>query len=118
MDISEKDMRFLERRKKFVASWNATGTMLLVGGGVVLAVLFIQAPLLVNPWEVVARIRAAELEPRYLELMAALMPVAVLLCFFVMAAGVAMAFAAFANERRYLAIIDRLGKSDTHSGGA
>ena len=31
MDISEKDMRFLERRKKFVASWNATGTMLLVG---------------------------------------------------------------------------------------
>ncbi|MCC6699310.1 MAG: hypothetical protein IT365_27035 [Candidatus Hydrogenedentes bacterium] len=112
MDIPENDRRFLERRRKLATTWNATGMMVLVGMGVVLTVFFIQAPSLVNPYHVVARLQAGELEPRYLELMAVMLPVAVLLCFFVMAAGVLLSFAVFANERRYIAILTGLLAAD------
>ena len=58
------------------------------------------------------RIREGSLEPGTLQLMAGLLPVAMLAILALVGAPVALAFAAFSNEKRHLRIIDALLTKD------
>ena len=70
--------------------------------------LFLTSPLLVAPWEVAGRIRTDSIPPTTLQVMGLMLPLAILGCFVLLVVVVAFQFAAAANERRLLQIIDSL----------
>lgn len=106
--LIDADRRFLGRRRRFVASWNRTGTILLLALGALLAWLSLQAPWLVNPLHVAKTLRRGAADPAALETAAVLLPAVVLLLFLVVSLFVFLGYAIVRNERRYLAIIGQL----------
>jgi hypothetical protein len=108
MTLSERDVRFVEQRRVLASRWRVVGWALLAAIAAVVGFLFLESPMLVSPWEVAGRIRTDSIPPTTLEIMSLMLPVTMLGCFILLAIVVAFQFAAAANERRLLAIIDSL----------
>jgi hypothetical protein len=107
--LTAEQRRFLARRAPLVHAWRLVGPVLLVsllGLGLWLAWF---APLLANPFVVLARLEANSLACSTMALSAAILPVVVLLCLLLAIVLVIFAFVAFAHERRYLVMVERLG---------
>jgi len=106
--LTDVDRTWLERRRRLTRTWTPVGVLLvlLLLGGAALAAR--TAPLLFNPLAVTARLRDGRMDPRTLELMAAMLPVVMLMCLAIALAVLAFAFVAFRNERRYLRIMAAL----------
>ena len=111
MDLTEKDRQFLARRRKLVRMWPLVGTILLIGFVGFGAWLLWTKPLLVNPYVVVARLDSGPLSPSTTSLMASLLPLATLMCLVLSVAVILFAFAAISNEKKYMAIIEKLDDS-------
>ena len=109
--FSEKDARFLGKRRKLVRWWNLVGSMTFAGLVVFVAWMFWAHPRLINPIHVVGELQAGSISQATLEIMAAMLPMIVLAIFFVLVVMIGFAFAMIGNERRYLRIIDRLTSS-------
>lgn len=108
---SEIEMQFVARRVKLVRRWPAVGillVMLLSGFG---AWLYFTRPLLINPFYVFSRLQEGSIPASSMKLMAAMLPVAILLCLVLVLTIVLFAFVAFANERKYQAIIRHLSSA-------
>jgi len=112
MALSEDEARFLKRRRWFVKSWKVVAVLVVVGLGAVLVYLSISAPQLVNPMHVARQLEAKAVERLDLEVQAVLLPVAILGWFAIVAAVIVLGFGVIANERKHLAIIDRLTGGD------
>lgn len=108
MTFNEQERSFLERRRRFTRSWPLVGTLLLAAVLTLTAWLFWSNPLLVNPWAVLTGLKAQSLPESTLSLMAFLLPIATLLCLSTLCILVLLTFVAFSNERRHIAVIDRL----------
>jgi uncharacterized BrkB/YihY/UPF0761 family membrane protein len=106
--VDEQSQSFLKKRRRMTQFWPVIGTLLLAGVLAFLVWMFLKKSLLVNPFEVTSRIDAGTLENSTLTLMAGMLPIVFLACFFILIVVVLFAFSAFANERRYLRIIDAL----------
>ncbi len=106
--LTDVDRTWLERRRRLTRAWTPVGVLLvlLLLGAAALAAR--TAPLLFNPLAVTARLRDGRMDPRTLELMAAMLPVVMLMCLAITLAALVLAFAAFRNERRYLKILAAL----------
>ena len=78
--------------------------------------LWISRPLLVNPWEVLSRLKSASIQDSTMTLMAAMLPIVFLACIFLLLALIAICFLAFSNERKHLAIIQRLDADGADPG--
>ncbi len=103
--MTEDENRFIIRRVKLVRAWPWAGSALIVlicGLG---AWLYTTRPLLVDPFAVLARVHDDSIPASTLTFMAALLPVAVLTCLFLAIVIVLFAFAAFAIEKKYLALL-------------
>jgi hypothetical protein len=111
--MHDDDLRFIEKRARLSRSWKPAGALAITVLAAVLAWLFASSPLLVNPVFVAARIENGMLERVTVDLMALMLPIAVLGCFVTTTIMIVFGFAVFAVERRYLAIIERL-----RTGGA
>ena len=81
MALDEADAVFVKRRSALVRRWPIAGSSMLVGIVAVFGFLVYSSPLLVNPWQVAARIKAETLAVPTLTLMAALLPIVFLSCF-------------------------------------
>jgi len=68
------DAQFLDKRRRFVRTWNLVGTALLAALAALTAWLFTASPSLVNPPQVAAEIARGALPQSTLELMAGLLP--------------------------------------------
>lgn len=112
MPLDEADLAFVRRRSALVRRWPVVAWAMLAGIVAVFGFLVYSSPLLVNPWEVAARIKADTIAVPTLTLMAALLPIAFLSCFVLLVALVLFQFAAMANERRLLRIVASLGATD------
>ncbi len=108
MELSQTQQEFLEKRRKLVRSWPAIGLMLLIGMVATLLWLWLQQPMLINPFEVVDRLESGSIENSTVTLMAVMLPLVFLVCFVLLMIVVIFAYAAFANEKKHLAIIDIL----------
>jgi hypothetical protein len=108
MSLSEADARFVGQRRVLVRRWPFVGWVLLAAIAAVVGFLFLTSPLLVSPWEVAGRIRTDAIPQPTLQVMSVMLPLTMLGCFILLAVVVAFQFAAAANERRLLAIIDSL----------
>ncbi|WP_200382724.1 hypothetical protein [Thiococcus pfennigii] len=70
--------------------------------------LWLSAPVLVDPWFVLDGLASGAFSEGTIRLMAAMLPVVVLLCLLVVLVSLLLAFAVFSNERRLIALIRRL----------
>jgi hypothetical protein len=106
--LSEKDLKFIEIRRRFVKSTYLIGFLLAAFlTGLFLWLLF-QVPDMINPFHVQRQISSNALSASALKVMAVLLPLMVLVAFFLAASIILFGFSAFANERHYLKIIDSL----------
>jgi hypothetical protein len=111
MPLTAQDRQLLKRRKTLVGAWPIAGTVLLIGPGGFAAWLCWTQPLLVNPDAVLARLDDGFLPASTLSLMAVFLPIAVWMCVVLGAAVILVAFGAVANEKRHMAIIEKLASS-------
>ncbi|HOC42475.1 MAG TPA: hypothetical protein PKJ99_05575 [Thermoanaerobaculales bacterium] len=106
--LTEDDAVFVDQRRGLARRWRYVGWALLAAIVGVVGFLFLTSPLLVAPWEVAGRIRTDSIPPTTLQVMGLMLPLAILGCFVLLVVVVAFQFAAAANERRLLQIIDSL----------
>ncbi len=116
--ITDKDVQFIEKRRRLVRWWNLVGSVMLAGLATFVAWMFWAQPRLINPLHVVGEIEAARLTQSSLEVMAVMLPMAVLLIFLVLAVMIGFAFAMMGNERRYLKVIDQLKAGADNGAGS
>jgi len=106
--LAENDLAFLQMRRRFLRFWKIAGFSTLVFLTGLFSWLYFKVPNLVNPFHVQRQIESNALTPSVLKVMAALMPLMMVLAFFLSVAIILFGFSAYANERRYLKIIDSL----------
>jgi hypothetical protein len=106
--LAENDLAFLQMRRRFLRFWRIAGFSTLVFLSALFFWLLFKVPNLVNPFHVQRQIDSNALTPTALKVMAVLTPLMVSVAFFLAAAIILFGFSAYANERRYLKIIDSL----------
>ena len=106
--LTENELAFLQMRRRFLRFWKIAGFSTLVFLTGLFSWLYFKVPNLVNPFHVQRQIESNALTPSVLKVMAALMPLMMVLAFFLSVAIILFGFSAYANERRYLKIIDSL----------
>ncbi len=106
--LAENDLAFLQMRRRFLRFWKIVGVSTLVFLAALFSWLYFKVPNLVNPFHVQRQIESDTLTPSALKVMAALMPLMMVLAFFLSVAIILFGFSAYANENRYLKIIDSL----------
>ena len=106
--LAENDLAFLQMRRRFLRFWKIAGVSSLVFLAALFSWLYFKVPNLVNPFHVQRQIESNALTPSALKVMAALMPLMMVLAFFLSVAIILFGFSAYANENRYLKIIDSL----------
>lgn len=109
MVLSEAEKAFIHRRRRLARSWPYVGAGILALIASFVVWLVLTKPLLVNPFLVLSELRSGALQQATVTLMAGLLPVAVSAALMVCIAIVILAYAAFSNERKYLAILERCG---------
>lgn len=108
VELTAKEEAFIKKRAKFAHSWPLVGSAMLAmvfGFG---AWLWFSNPLLINPWAVLSGLDSESIEDTTITLMAGMLPLVMLTCLFLLVVTLVLSFAAFANERRLIAIIRRL----------
>ena len=111
MNLTATEHAFVAKRRKLVAAWP------WVGGGLIFALLglavwlWVRVPLMINPWAAIRDIEAGAVEETTLILMAVMLPITLLACLGALIAMLALFFAAFSNERKLIAVIDRFQES-------
>ena len=106
--LAENELAFLQMRRRFLRFWKIAGVSSLVFLAALFSWLYFKVPNLVNPFYVQRQIESNALTPSALKVMAALMPLMLVLAFFLSIAIIFFGFSAYANENRYLKIIDSL----------
>lgn len=112
MALPEPDLDFLRLRKRLVRWWPMAAYALLSVLALCLVGLVYNSPYLANPFFVAKQLGSGLIESPTLAISAVLLPVVVLLLFLVVAIFIILGFALFANEKRYLKIIDALLNED------
>jgi hypothetical protein len=106
--VPEKDLKFIEIRRRFLKSTYKMGFLFSAFlTGLFLWLLFTM-PDMINPFHVQRQVTSKALSVSALSVMAVLMPLMVLVAFFLAASIILFGFSVFANERHYLRIIDSL----------
>lgn len=108
MELTQQDRVFVERRATLARNWPIVGTVCLGGVFCLAGWLWFTRPWLVNPWAVFSGLEAGSIPGPTVLLMAAMLPVVVLACLFVLVVCLIFGFTAFSNERKHLEIIRRL----------
>lgn len=108
MELTEKEQRFLQKRRLLLKYWPIAGSFSLLLLGMLTAWLFWSSPLLVNPNLVWKELQSGGLGESQALIMAGLLPVVMLLALLLTLVVILFGFTALRNEKRELAIIDRL----------
>jgi hypothetical protein len=72
------------------------------------AYLLHSTPLLINPFAVASGIESGSVEQSTLQMMALFVPVLFIMLCFLLVVLVVLIYAAFANEKKYLALLDQM----------
>lgn len=99
------DRAFLERRNKLIKAWSYTAILLmLLLLGLALG-LYLFVPLFINPYQLIAALKTQSLDYGTLELLAAMVPLLVLMIFLVLLSLIGFMHSMMQNEKRYQKII-------------
>jgi len=97
---------YLKKRRGLLRAWRYAGPLLLLMVGVLAVYVFIRTPMMINPFAVIAALEAGTLAPDMLRLMAVFVPMLFVTVCFLLVVLVLLMYVAFANERKYLEILD------------
>lgn len=106
--LNQQQNSYLEKRRKFVHLWHYVGPLLLIGILGFATYLFVNTPLLINPYEILSRLESHSIKQSSLEMMAVLLPIMFIVVCFLLIVLVAIMYAAFSNEKKYLEIVDEI----------
>jgi hypothetical protein len=112
MKLSAQELSFVARRERITRYWVVVGGALLLLLGALGVWLWVRVPYLVDPRAVAEGIRTGTLPESTMALLAAMLPVVVLMLLGVVAVGVLLASVAVSNERRLIRIIQRERAAD------
>lgn len=98
----------LARRRRLLRWWPAAGLFALLMLAAVFAWLALNAPELVNPFMVARQLQEGTLDVSSMQLMAAMLPVVMLVLLSVVAALLVFVHVTLSREKRYQQIIERL----------
>ena len=110
MHLTVDEARFVAKRSRLVNAWRPVGTLLLIAVGGLAGWLFWSVPLLANPFAVLDRLQGDAIPASSMALATVMLPVVFLACVLLAVMIVLLVFAAIANERRYLMIVQRLSE--------
>jgi hypothetical protein len=105
MTLTEEDERFLRKREALTRAWPIFGGFLLAALTFWIGWMLWRNTLVVNPYAMLGAIRDGTIEQSTLQLMAGMLPVAMILIFGLSAGIVLLLYGTFSNEKRYLGII-------------
>ena len=108
MPSPDRLRRQVEKRRRIVRTFPIGFGLLLLQFALTEGVLLATLPLHTNPFYMAECVRADTLDPETLSRMAAMLPVMVQFCMLIELALFVCIFAAWINERKYLALIDLL----------
>ncbi len=106
--LTDVQAAFLKKRRWRARSWRVVGIILIFVLIGLVVWLCVRVPNLINPFRVLRQVESGALAQSALETMAILLPLAFAGVIFLLVVIVGFGFLVFANERRYLAIIDSL----------
>lgn len=106
--LTAVEERWLDRRRRFVALWPVVGSGMVVMVVGFWGYLFLRRPLLANPVHLMHELQRHAVSEATLVVLAAIGSLMVLATGVLLLVIVAFAFAAMANERRLIAMLDRL----------
>lgn len=109
MSLSQAESLFVEKREKLTKLWPAFGFGILSVLAAFAFWLWIESPHLINPWVVKVSLENGTLPESMMVLMAAMLPIMMLIFLSFAGAMVVLAFAAFSNERRLIQLLRREG---------
>lgn len=112
MSLSAREAEFLAKRRQLISAWRYVGGLLSLACASIALYLWLRVPLLGNPVETAQRIEAGTVAGTTLRLSAVMLPIAMSLLCVVIAALIVVIYRAFAHERRYIAIIDKLQRPE------
>ncbi len=108
MALSKEQRDYLDKRRKILRFWPFAGPFLPLGIAGLAIHLYVNTPLLIDPYEVLSRIEAHSIKQSSLEIMAVMLPITFIAICFLLVMLVVVMYAAFANERRYLEIVGEM----------
>lgn len=108
MPLSEKDQKFIDKRKKLTKYFPICGWGYLAILGGYLSWAFLKTPILLNPYIVQQRILTKQIEESSLVLMASMFPIAFSTVFFILIVLVVFMFVWNSHENKYLKIIEQM----------
>jgi hypothetical protein len=107
VSLNSQELAWVARRRTFLALWPwAGGAMIAALLGFAIW-LWLAVPLMINPW---AAIRAAEggsIDDTTLTAMALMLPILLIACLVVLVVMIGVLFAAFANEKKLIAMVEK-----------
>jgi len=111
--LTKPESSFIQKRKKLLKLWPITASILLLGIAFLTAWLFWNTPLLINPYAAIEQLNTQSIPDSTTSLMVAMLPIVMLMCLFLTVVLILFMFVAFSNEKRHMAIIERLLQSDS-----
>jgi hypothetical protein len=106
--LSERDQRFIEKRRWLASHWNLVGSVTLAGLMTFVAWMFWAHQRMVNPLQMLTEIEAGQIPLATLEIMAVMLTIMMPAVLILLALVITLGFAVFGIERRYQRIIDEL----------
>ena len=108
MNLTPKEQAFIDRRRKLLKAWPWAGGGALALLAALVTWLWIEVPMMINPWAAMEAVRGGTLEESTLVVMALMLPILVLAVMGVLGVMVALLFVALSHERRLIGMLDRL----------
>jgi len=106
--LTEAQEKFMTRRRRFVRTWPFVGLVLLAALAGVFIYVFVRTPLLANPFYVNDALLDRTLADGQARAMAVFVPILFWMVFLLGVMLILLAFASFANERKWAQIVEAL----------
>ncbi len=106
--LSADQVEFLRQRRVFVSVWRSIGPLVVGGLLIFVATMLLAAPVFLNPFVVIARLRANTLDLTTLQTMAMMLPVVFALLCVILLLMIFQTYRSCRRERQYLSLIAEL----------
>ncbi|HHJ19617.1 MAG TPA: hypothetical protein ENJ84_07295 [Gammaproteobacteria bacterium] len=110
MKTPQNHTTFIKKRKRLIASWRYVGPVLLLMILAFIVWLFMTSPLLINPLAMISRIETGTIPLSQFEMMAILLSLFMIFILILGLALIAIMYAAIAQEKKYMTIIEQIKK--------
>ena len=107
MFLDDQQTRFIVKRQRLLNAWRYTGPLMAAVVFALVVYIYIQSPMLINPFEVASRLESGDIERTTLETMALLLPIVFIMTCALLAAIVVLMYTSISIEKRYQRIVQR-----------